>query len=1820
MVNGLLSQVSYICNHDSSLPPGVVAFRITASGNSGETWTVSNVSNLYSNIDPDILVSDGDIIPEDPMDPGKYRLTGYAYDGIMPYATVMRGNDPVIDMNMITCMSPKTTIIGDMDLCLGSIAQFTATVSNPNLIPSTVEWSTNGAISYENTYGPDNLNYDVRFTESGDHLVYITGETTNGFKFNANAVVSVHDIAKDYVIDGPMYLCFNNNENVKYSVNNPDTVSVSWSSVPGVNMITPLTGSGSMVEVDFPDIPGIYTLSIANTDPNGCAITQVIKPVEIVAIVDTVEVHGDVHVCLDQTETYYVDAQHSNVSWTVVPGDPPGSGGFIMDPATGSGSSIQVTYTESGTYNLIVSGDSPDGCPFQSTLAVTVPGDDISSLACNNVVNVSLNNTCVLELFPDMILEGDFDMNEAFQLEIVDAVTGEVLDGNMVTQDQLGHTFMITVTQECGGNSCWGTLVVEDKSITDLSPYCPGSASVTCFDFADKSNPAGFPNFPPDVVSVYRPDKDNWLVSGFDNCSDVILSYVDTKLSQDECTDHHILRTWTAVDINNGLSSSCSVDIHIGLVDKSSIIWPPNWDSGLDDDMAGDADTDNTFGSLDACDLNNPPQLLCQKWLDNKDSNGNPSPACTGEPQGLLCSNLQLIGYKDQLIPICGNSKKILRKWSVWDACTNEDVLYTQIITIMDNTKPECQAPKDKTYYTDTHECGGDILVDPPIVTNECAGWSYDVEYKVGNYNDYNDDSFVDGNITWDPHTEKYTIHNVNFEYDSIWIRYIITDICGNKTEECIGEFELLDDEQPIPACDLHTSIALNNGGLAYAGPSSFDDHSWDNCGVFTKLIQRMDESECHCYERKLDFMHPLGEYNGHYYYLSKYKYNGRRAYNFAEALDGYVAVIDSSAENTWLRNAVSQITEDPYYIGLKGNTFNVNQMYWDNDNNDYNFNGHWASNEPFPDENYRKGDVFVVVNKDGEWEAERQTGLKTYYVVEFETKCGWSQQETFCCADLGEETMVSMRVIDFEGNHNFCMVNVEVQDFSPPRMVCPANVEIDCSTPYDLDDLSAYGYATAIDDCEVEITDEAGFIGGNCGTGQIIRTFTATDGVNDVSCNQIISLVNGVQLIYDSIYWPADTLVTDICTLEDFDPGVFIPTWNEDAFPCSSIIYTYDDLLFKIVEGACQKLVRTWTIIDWCNPYQQFTHDQVIKLMNTNGPVLTSESCQTLNVPDGNVIGQCLVQLDDLVADVIDTGLGCGDHLKWSYTVDYNSNGSIDVSAAGNDASGAYPYGNHILTWIVEDECNNVTTCTKSIQIKDNKAPTPYCHGQIVIPVNSEEGVDIWVSDIDLYSVDDCINNPVTLSFDENDLETSYNISCDNILDGETIGYVLVDMWVWDNPNPSIANKSYCTVTIQVQDNLGICSGMQMGMIAGNLVTESYEMIENVEMNIMANNPDFPKYLMSDDGEFAFEDVVMHEDYTISAIKDDDYLNGVSTLDLVIIQRHILGIDRLDSPYQLIAADINDSDDISAIDLIELRKLILGIYEELPDNNSWRFVVENYQFPDPLAPWSYDEVINIEDFDTDILDANFMGVKIGDVNGSVTSSINGRALAERSNESFEILLRQSVTEKGNTRIQLIANSQSEVAGLQFSLGFDTGLTDLIAAIPMGFDIGNENIAWQMMDAGSIVLSWNNSSNHVNKGDVLMEFLFEGNHKKPILQEKQNLLTSEIYMPVADDKIQIKDIHFRSTSDFVPDFDVSQNIPNPFNELTVIGFSIEKDGPVKFTVTDNNGRLIYDMEENYVAGYNEIILKRSDLNTTGILYYTISTSSHSSTRKMIVLR
>lgn len=132
------------------------------------------------------------------------------------------------------------------------------------------------------------------------------------------------------------------------------------------------------------------------------------------------------------------------------------------------------------------------------------------------------------------------------------------------------------------------------------------------------------------------------------------------------------------------------------------------------------------------------------------------------------------------------------------------------------------------------------------------------------------------------------------------------------------------------------------------------------------------------------------------------------------------------------------------------------------------------------------------------------------------------------------------------------------------------------------------------------------------------------------------------------------------------------------------------------------------------------------------------------------------------------------------------------------------------------------------------------------------------------------------------------------------------------------------------------------------------------------------------------------------AGLPDTGQLNGINMLDLCKKAKHILGVEPLESPYAMIAADVNRSGSITTFDLVESKKLILGIYTQFPNNTVWRFFPDYIQFPNPSNPFmtciTCPTSLTISELA--LLNggtASVIGTKVGDVNGD--TRLPGEAL-----------------------------------------------------------------------------------------------------------------------------------------------------------------------------------------------------------------------------------
>ncbi len=869
----------------------------------------------------------------------------------------------------------------------------------------------------------------------------------------------------------------------------------------------------------------------------------------------------------------------------------------------------------------------------------------------------------------------------------------------------------------------------------------------------------------------------------------------------------------------------------------------------------------------------------------------------------------------------------------------------------------------------------------------------------------------------------------------------------------------------------------------------------------------------------------------------------------------------------------------------------------------------------------------------------------------------------TFCCNDLAEygvdedgdgfvdyaQIKVWLRVWDDgdgdgyfgSAGDNFSEVwaFVRLEDKSRPTIICPPDKVIDCDA--DSDNLSVVGTATAVSSCGPVGVYYADIYRDltSCNEGVITRRWYV-EGYPDIYCDQYITLSG--QLIGGPIVvsFPEDTVVTCADYLDQH------PTWV--AGTCDQMAYSVERDTFYFAEGACFKVLNYWTVINWCtyDPSDPFSDGiwsdvQVVKIIDDTAPVLLSCIDTTFNV-DANCARDGIM----LTNSAEDVGLCSSNRLVWTVQVDLNSDWNIDYtfsstaplnsgfyiapSRNGEEVKITLPEGvpgsmsNHTVTWRVSDGCGNFTSCTSSFMVIDNIPPTPYCVNLSTALMENGQ-VELWACDFDLGAFDNCTDQS-DLRFTFTDVrpqdDPSYNpltkcsskiFTCDDIIAaGGSV--VTLNVYVWDEKD----NYDFCTVFLTLIDNNGSCDDIgnsPIAQIGGTISSAIGEPLENVEVSIVKNTlPEHPVVKMTDiEGHYMFDNNEMYKSYELSGFNNSNPLNGVSTLDLVLIQRHILGLQDLNTPYKLIAADINNDERITAGDLIELRKLILGIYEEFPQNDSWRFVNEE-GIVDATNPWPLPELRSILDLDNNMMQENFVGVKLGDVNNSASADLMGESIDRRSAQSIQISFEDKSFEEGELVEVVFESDQLDaVSGMQFTL--NTANLELVDIQGIDVDIDDNNFA--RLSENKTTFSWHTQTETSVSQLMKISFIAKSSGiLSDLISISSDALQSEAYVGTTLDIVPVKLTGRNNTEQ---NFELLQNKPNPFNGSTTISFILPNASDATLTIMDVTGRVLWTYSDQFEQGTQSIIISERDINATGVLYYQLEAGNYSAIRKMIII-
>ena len=1253
-----------------------------------------------------------------------------------------------------------------------------------------------------------------------------------------------------------------------------------------------------------------------------------------------------------------------------------------------------------------------------------------------------------------------------------------------------------------------------------------------------------------------------------DNCDDnVAISFVDTYTAGGDCAPIIITRTFTARDDKNN-ASTCTQQITLNRPGLGDIQLPPS---------TAPIECDEDFPTL---------------------PNGHPDAASTGYPfvvtiggifnlQDSYC-NIGASFSDGPVIDVCTGAYKFIRTWDIIDWCAPSPLThFDQIVKVGDFSAPTVTCPGQDydwdgdldplVFSTSPFSCTAAFSVPLPTVTDNCSSYRVKSEIvtqvQVQVVNQYGivtgtrTDTVVVRTVLWNAPTRLVS----GIPTGNHFFRYTVEDDCGNKTV-VYCPFSVKDKVEPTAICDDNLNISIGGQNLARIYATDIDEGSNDNCEIDRVEVRR----------NKFDIInYTCG--NG---FSNWGPYVDFFCCDVGVRVTIEMRVVDKAGNiNTCWLEIVPEEKVRPYCYAPHNTSVDCDDL-------------------PY---NFHATDTLQLQQLFGDATSA--------------DNCGAYERELPPVANLecGFGTIIRrFKAIDIHGNEstNFCQQVVTIREVHNYEIKFPKDAAAICGV---VEPDSVIYNEIGCDLLAVNHTDEFFSASGN-------------------ECYKIFrkwKVVNWCQ--YDGESDPYVVGRDEDCDGQPGDEAVwvlhrpggytYIDRDNNETEP-NNVPLAFQNI--------CNGIDDFWRKVDYDGGFFQYT--QLIKVYDNIDPEIAAtpqDFCSYDNVTCTGQVGLPFTIFENCTPN----------DLTIKVFLDAGANGTIDANLLNltdglfddfrltgaypnYQLNGRFPIGCHAFEVHVEDGCGNVNSELLNFCVVDCKAPSPICINGLAIElmpfdnngddIPDEGRMGIWASDFIVSASSDC-TGPIKYSINRSG--DAPNVDSTGImLTCADTGTLVVEIWAYDGAG----NSDFCETYILVQDNMNACGAGPLAVgAAGAIATEMNNAVEEVRVSLSGQAS--ATMMTGSTGAYSFNDLLGGYDYSITPSRNGDYLNGVSTFDLVLISKHILGVQPLNSPYKMIAADVNNSKSITTLDLIQLRKLILSIDTQMSNNSSWRFVKRSYVFPRPNNPWFevFPEIININNLPgTGISNADFVAVKIGDVNlDAQTNSlagVEGRTVAG----TFAFNVEDVEVKAGNEyTVSFSAADIASIEGYQATLTFDNQALELVDIIEG--EVKEENFGLVYANEGLITTSWNQlpDSGFRLPASTMFSLVFRATANgqlSELLSVGSHVTKAEAY----NTNGEFLDVAIRFSGSELAQgdkFELYQNTPNPFNGETVIGFNLPVDDKVTITISDVTGKVLKLVRMDGVRGYNNLVARSNELPAAGILYYTVETTSYTATRKMIII-
>ncbi|MEO0789081.1 MAG: T9SS type A sorting domain-containing protein [Bacteroidota bacterium] len=1489
----------------------------------------------------------------------------------------------------------------------------------------------------------------------------------------------------------------------------------------------------------------------------------------------------------------------------------------------GGGQASQYTFNQfiaSGTGVLF---DDPS-----DDVDILPPGVEEVNLAAITNTNITLNDACQAVVIVEMLLTGDFDVDDngmapapgAFSIVVQDdnPDNGPIIDGCGNWQ------WTITADPEMvvGFVSAWGNIAAEDKTSPELDEelvapeplYCediddidisllPGNVSRCWIQSGDNGQT---------INSSMNPQLRDRLLAGggipnfTDNCSNVEICVTDVVLNNGPCNDVVLSRTFTARD---GLNCTAEVgeenppavytyDITFTRPSIQDVVGVPTqaiFECDEDFELLSSA---NQFG-----DINPAP-----RDTDFPFFNGPDGPI-------FLDNNFCNIGatFEDApRIQTCPQTYKFVRTFTVIDWCQPEIVeTYTQLVKVGDFEAPNITAPSQDlnfdgvpdplplTYSTTNFDCSANFIVPAGDATDNCDGNPSVTVFVLPN------------GQTDVAALGPFFVGEGAFEIPegSHIMRYIAEDACENADTLDIPIL-IEDGTEPVAICEDGLDISLGGAGNALILPEDIDKNSRDECSEVTLLIAFVGEDNQPIPASQT----PGGDQGGwrESLILDCSLLDGDPTTPDFVAIGLQVTDESGNSNTCWL----DVLVEDklaPTCIPPGPETFLCNDPDLLTLPQDLNIA-------------FASDPVGVGAQMDALF--GEANGLDNCEIASIDQ----AVQDTRNSCGVGS-IIRTFSVMDGEAltSQNTCLQFVNVLGIHDYSIRFPADegseecIEPDydgvtfeergCDLITTTTDIDTF-LATADECYKLRITYE---VLNWCEYSTEANPYNVPRDADD---DNILEEPTWLHIIPEAL----NTLSDDIAYL-DRDGNRF----NGFIAPLD------DDNPGGLVPGSSTQPYGT------DEARGAFLYRQFIKVYDDVAPELTVVQPEPFGDDDGdcvedvvlnfNINDDCtaainydaFVQLDAFFGDVNGDGeLNAVDFIPSSNLVNGEVTNNLDGSFTINLAS--LPLGRHAVRIRATDGCGNMSIELIIFEVFDDKAPTPVCINGLTVTLmpdgNGGGMAAVWANEYVVSGQQDC-TAPVQYAIyrdseaadpdfeGPNPVDTGLIATCD---DDATL---IVRIYAIDG----LGNSDYCQTTLSVQPtNAEICGPDEaVGSIQGTILTPGAEAVSGVEVSISGGIDDL--VVTNNQGSYVINELPLGEDYTLVPTSEDySYHNyDISTLDLVFITQHILGINQFSSPYQYLAADADNNQDISITDIVTIRRFILGLDAEYPNNSAWRFVDADFIFPNQSNPWatSFPEVYNVNNLPGDIFGADFIAIMIGNVQGGYTGGLTSGENQAQARSRYALSTNEAELQAGETHtIHLSAGDYEEMVGFQGTLELGESL-ELLDISYGALNAGNINL--NLLDRNQLPMSFH-SLGGLMEGELLMSLTVRA-REDVVLSDQLQIGNFAVRAEAYDRDGTINGLGLDFGTEVVEAdiFQLYQNTPNPVSERTSIRWNQVEAGPARLEIRDISGRTVANYQLEGISGLNRMELDVANL-PAGVLTYTLVSGKETATKSMVVTR